>query len=480
MHRTIEKFHEKYFEILEDYFGVHLKHMKKKGQDLEKAVNESMKAYDEVTAGSVANTFMEETIKLDWQGLQAGIREQGGTKAVHATTTWGLPDAIKRISLYADTCIIYRIVHHPSTVTFERWHPFARLGYLMANSLSLLQMKEIFFADVAPPIAILNIPPIATNPDKRKIWKELREQDGLRIFSKLFGVKASSDEEIEKYVAEHKDMDSLFRNLKKINPFTDSEDYDFRKQVAQMMQAVRYVRHGDPHALSTSKDPSFLLGAIRHALFSSPAQISSQLISCGSLRGQPIIYNREDWCILCWKFSEDSRLLSKKAGFTMTPKDFLLVNALNLDNFKWLGNVPIDGIVRMREEGELQEMRDLLGKGIEEIENVSDEEFMEVSKQVSHNLHQTFKQHKSKVKGLDEKFRRKYLLDVATLTVGGSIGVVSSVFPPLAILAGIIGVGSIKDLLSSVSAKRSKMEELRRKPVGLLFEAYQDKTRKTP
>jgi hypothetical protein len=151
------------------------------------------------------------------------------------------------------------------------------------------------------------------------------------------------------------------------------------------------------------------------------------------------------------------------------------MNALRLDDFSWLGNVPIEGIVKLREDGELQNVRDTLSRGIERIETVSDEDFSEVTRQVGYNLDQEFKRHKTQLKNLDEKFRRKYNFDVASVAVGGSIAVISALFQPLAVAAGIVGGGSLMKFISDVLAERSKKAELRRKPVALLFEAYEDK-----
>jgi hypothetical protein len=77
---------------------------------------------------------------------------------------------------------------------------------------------------------------------------------------------------------------------------------------------------------------------------------------------------------------------------------------------------------------------------------------------------------------LNREFRLKYKLDIASYAVAGCITVMATMLPPLAYLAGLLGSAfSLSKVLSDVSELRRRTDELRRKPVALLFEAYEDR-----
>lgn len=200
----------------------------------------------------------------------------------------------------------------------------------------------------------------------------------------------------------------------------------------------------------------------------------SQLISCGSLGAEPVTDHTRDWRLLLWKFKHDSELLAKKLKFRRPSKHHLVMNTLRLDDFKWLGNVPTDGIIRMRQEGELQDLRNLLGKNIQDLQNVSDEDFVQIGQEIKYNLNQALKKHAMKVKGLNEKYRRRYNFGIASSVVTGTLAFATALYPPVALATGIasaIGGGTIIGTIEKLMELREEMKELQKKPVAMLFEA---------
>ena len=478
MSSTSRGFHEKYFQILEDYFGVHFERMKKKRQGTLEATRASLEAYNPALADSVFDTLFEELTHLDWDSVEHGLRQQGGVKAfIQAPVQFLLsPKSIKKQSLYADTVALSPPIVHTRRVNYQLMEPIARLSQIIHSSLSLLQMKELFLADTTPPIAVLVRPAPFSNDASHKLWSELADRDGLHACSEVFDTTFSSESELLEFVQRHITLDNLCHDAKKPEVFAShapslgGAKYPFREALELAMKATYGFFS---YAFSSLNDPELLTFAVEFGILGAISATDSQLFSCGSYGAQPIADDRKEWQRLIWKFEHDNEFFAEKLGTGR--KDSLVMNALRLDDFSWLGNVPIEGIVKLREDGELQNVRDTLSRGIERIETVSDEDFSEVTRQVGYNLDQEFKRHKTQLKNLDEKFRRKYNFDVASVAVGGSIAVISALFQPLAVAAGIVGGGSLMKFISDVLAERSKKAELRRKPVALLFEAYEDK-----
>jgi hypothetical protein len=450
--------------------------MKKKRQTTDEAAGASLKAYSKVLSASVLDALDEELSRLDWEGVEHGIACQGGVKAMLEQATDSLADIrpIQRLALYADSVIVSRPAHaFEANPEAMRWRPEVRLFLAISEALDALQVKELFLADVTPPIAVLARPLAFTNVETRKVHSRLTTDDTLALCSGIFGAEFSSLEEMENFLRNHKTLDSLCKDIKKPGLFFEGQDHEwfFRGSIKDHMRARYVERPGD---FVGSEDPELLVAGAEAAFFSCLGVANSQLFSCGRLGAQPCADNDEQWRYLIWKFKHDSRLLAEKSGHATITEDSLVLNALRLDEFSWLGNVPIEGIVKLRQDGELQSLRDALGRGIERIQSVSDDDFVEVTRQVGYNLDQEFKRHKAQLKSMDENFRRKWNFNLASLTVGGTIALTSTMFPPLATLAAFLGPISVTKTIYDILQERAKRSELRRKPVALLFKAYEN------
>jgi len=97
------------------------------------------------------------------------------------------------------------------------------------------------------------------------------------------------------------------------------------------------------------------------------------------------------WKSLIWLMQNSSIDLSKVVKEKVATRDSVLLQALQEENIRWLGNVPLHRIKELGERGELQELRDVLGRNIEAIEEASIEEFFEVGQQVKYNIEQAIK-----------------------------------------------------------------------------------------
>jgi len=481
MNPTLQKAYEKYFEILEDYFGLHYKQMRNKRERFWKATARGRKVYDEKLATSVCDTLFQELRSIDWLAINNEIQQMKGTKALFQCPVLATENLIKRTSMYADTVVFSGLLPHISE--FREIYskldssgalpaPMARITLALNAALRLLDMKEIFLADLNRPIATIASPLIVYNDNLANSYSELQKHDSLELCSYVFGKKFSSHGEFNEYILKQKNLETLIKCIQKPEFFESPGGMTLEKYFATAIETESKLLH--PHIHQYHDKTEILLWTVRHALVKALGGSTSQLIDCKILDAEPTTSDMKRWHLLKWRFMKDCRAFSRKIGIEGISVDSLVLTALQLDNFRWLGNVPLHGIIKMREEGELQNIRDILSREIENIKSVSDEDFVKVVAQVKHNLEEAFNRHRTQVKRLDETFRKKYDFDVASLLVTGSLGVVSALFPPLAMLTGVIGGGSITKIIHDVLEERSKRAELRRKPMGLLFQAYED------
>jgi hypothetical protein len=93
-------------------------------------------------------------------------------------------------------------------------------------------------------------------------------------------------------------------------------------------------------------------------------------------------------------------------------------------------------------------------------------------------MQQVFLKHSCDVKSLSDTFKRTYKIQIASIIVTGSLGIVSAMYPSIAQTVGILSASavesvSITKLISQYLEERDALRALRRKPVGILFEARQ-------
>jgi hypothetical protein len=96
--------------------------------------------------------------------------------------------------------------------------------------------------------------------------------------------------------------------------------------------------------------------------------------------------------------------------------------------------------------------------------------------QVNYNINNALKKHSAEISDLRKVYRDKYGLDIKYYIVSGAIAITSAIFQPVASAIGIITtlsgiVPSTFKTLADYYEERSRLKELQKKPVALLFEA---------
>jgi hypothetical protein len=187
------------------------------------------------------------------------------------------------------------------------------------------------------------------------------------------------------------------------------------------------------------------------------------------------------WKNFVWLLNNDNYQIAKQSKKKPLSKDTLVLRTLQNETLRWIGNVPLEKVIEMRQRGELQEMRELLTRSICEIENVNDDEFFEVAREAEYRLQQAFRKHSNEVIELSNTFKRKYKIDLVSVFVTGSLGVVSAMYPPLAQSIGFLSSSviesiSVSKLVTHFLEERDSVKALKRRPVGMLFEAWKTKT----
>lgn len=464
--RKLIKIQEDYFKILDEYFGDCYKYAKNKDKPFEEAAGKNFDLEPHICESILLN-IIDKTSRFwkeNYSILTKEISSLPGVKAyVGSQITMDVLDEVSRVGLYADTQIINDpLFYLPAALEIN---PNAGLVSTAWQCMHLLDKIEPYLEYESEHPTILITPDIGfLEPKLFENLAELHSKYSLKLSSEIMNREFKSDSDLKKYVTEQENFLDLLKTLIKSET---SGNQLIRGLFDEVKDALEYL------SISGSRvedETEFLFVAYRNAILSQIAKASSNLASSSVFGAEPTFVERVVWDTFLWETKTDNKLINEKFKLGID-KDSLVLNALQLDDFKWLGNVPIDEIFKLREKGELQEIRNIFRTEIKEIENCSDEEFNDVVNQVKYNLETAFKKHQSEVSGLEQKYKRKIKMDKAGLLVGGTISAVSSMFPPLTALGMLIGGAGGADFLRTYIEYRKEKEELRKKPVGLLFNA---------
>jgi hypothetical protein len=172
----------------------------------------------------------------------------------------------------------------------------------------------------------------------------------------------------------------------------------------------------------------------------------------------------------------DNDRLYERSGAKAFSKEAVAIHALQQEKLSWLGNVPIDKLIQLRERGEVADLRHLIGEEIGNIEQASDAEFLEVANQVNYNIDRAMKKHSAEISDFRAPFRDRYGLDISYYIVSGTFAIASYAFQPVASATGIITavttvLGPTFKTLGDYLDERSRLKVLQKKPVAMLFDA---------
>lgn len=143
---------------------------------------------------------------------------------------------------------------------------------------------------------------------------------------------------------------------------------------------------------------------------------------------------------------------------------------------EWLGKVPPDALIEIRKQGALAEIREILGKGVEELIHENPGNFHRSRDRVFDNIHAAFDRHRTNVRELREKKLRFAGKDVGSWLVVGTLGITAAATGvPVWALAAIaadqlLDAPKLKDIPASIKKLAEENRKISQSPVGMLFE----------
>lgn len=426
------------------------------------------------------DSLYEELSNLDWKAQADGIKRLGGIRSSYLGNAYiylnennKTFDVLKKTALYSDTTLVNDPLLSELLTWKQRGSGEDRSFQILAQyALQLTSIEELFSTDLSPPICYLAPSSVFTleRQNATETTQTFIEENIVPFYASfLFKREFVSSDELFDFLsrfATFKDFLAATSGSKipLINPDGMLVDEAKCQSIKQYWEDKYSIELSLQNALFLIIRGRFGMGAF-------------DLMVNGGLTSNFFTDFKGVWNNLLLLL-KDKRLVDATMGKDTISKNMMMLNALQGEQFRWLGDVPLNKIKELRQRGELQEMRELLGQNIDEIQNANVADFGEVATQVEYSLREGFKRHTEEVGSLDKKYRSSFNIDVPSLVVSGALGLASTVYPPLVYIAGITGGTTVIDILRKYGEKKHEHEELEKKPIVMLFDAYKKKVDK--
>tara|TARA_R100000353_G_scaffold175981_2_gene148126 strand:+ start:44 stop:1723 length:1680 start_codon:yes stop_codon:yes gene_type:complete len=373
-----------------------------------------------------------------------------------------------KCGIYTDT-IILPCPFIRSRHMFDIWDKQQRVYYLLKHALNILQYKELALTELDKPI-------VAILPDKEMMDEfayenisKLGEKDALYHAQKVFGREFKSMEELIEF---GKSLDTIEKVTKVIkDPKRVLFDTEFKDSLELQ---IKHQTESDSSKALRTNNPGIIVSMMG---FGRMSVCNELLMKSSKVGGIPLIDAPTSWEYFKWKLEYDSER-------TYPDKDYSKLhivkglNGLDSSKLQWIGKIPPKGLIELRKNGAINEIREILLKGIDELVKANQFDFTSTSHKVFNNLNYAFNQHQENIKKLTNKKWKIAGKDFGSWLVMGSVEIASACTGnmiyglPSAILSQVLDAPKLKDLpktVENIKQTEREKEQLKKSPLGLMF-----------
>lgn len=472
---SLSEIQNMYFKFIEDNFGHFFKLMNQRGMtphDAGMAAKNSEGSIKEITEN--LGKFLE-VIDQFWEGVGeiAHIHVEDmhhNVKGIFGGDLFPSHDEniASKCGIYTDT-IVLPDPFLRSKIIFEHYSLADKAYYFMKHAMNILQYKELACADVEYPIVVILPDMGVLQEGEREFFHRLGREDSLVHAGKLFGRDFESFEELMDFCGS---LDSIERTVAEISDgsrvlFDTDWDEDIGDQIGKAMKN-QYMQ---PFGQIT---PGIVLASQALGRMSVSNEM---LVKARRLNGTPIIDAPTSWQYLVWKMEYDA----ERAESELKSQDLHVVKGLSdlsTGEMQWIGNIPPEALIEIRKESAMEEIRGILGKGVNDLIQVNPANFYRSRDQIFDNINLAFSQHQKNLNDLSSKKWKFAGKDIGSWLVVGSLEVAAAVTGTpvwgLATIAAdqMFDVPKLKDIPKSIRDLAEENKKVKKSPVGLLFDIH--------
>jgi len=175
--------------------------------------------------------------------------------------------------------------------------------------------------------------------------------------------------------------------------------------------------------------------------------------------------------ILKYESEESEGVLGKNIS-----DEHLFNFSLQKPNMNWLNQISMDEVIKLRQNNEMEELRNIFRVSSKLIRNANIYNIEETVEKFSYTLQNKMEAHNFELINLSKKYKLKMNKAVAELTGSAVLTIASTLLPPISIPASIIsliiGGKSVRDMAEIKSESQKENQNLGKRPIGYLYDIY--------
>jgi hypothetical protein len=469
---SLSEIQNMYFEFIDKNFGQFYNSMKENGltpDQAASALTRSEDAIKEFTNGldgflNVVEEFWKnigDVAYIHIEDLRENIKGVFGGDLFPTASE----NLASKCGIYTDTLILpdpfLRTKH-----VFAVSPPERQAYYLIKHGLNILQYKELACAKVDIPIVVILPDKSALEEEERDFNQKLGIQDALLHNKRIFGREFESVEDLMGFAQSLDTIDKAISEIADESRVLFDVEWkgDVASQLNQALKSTDFKQFG-------VTSPGVLLAGSSIGRMSTSNEL---LIKSRRLGGIPIIDAPTSWKYLSWKLGYDAEKATSESnteGLHITRG----LNDLANTDMQWLGKVPVDSLIEIRQQGAMDEIRSILGKGIDELVTSNPEDFNLSQDVIFCNICEAFAEHQKNINELSAKKWKFAGKDIGSWLVAGTIEVTAAAtgmpFYGLATIAAdqLLDIPKLKDIPKSIRELADETNKIKKSPVAMLF-----------
>jgi len=367
------------------------------------------------------------------------------------------------VGLYIDT-IILSCPFWQSRHIFQLSSKEMQVYYLVKHAINLLQYKQLATTALAKPILLISpLQSSVDGPEKDFIF-DLAQRDAVKHAEVLFDREFDDFGQLMEFGEKLNTVEEAISAVSKLDRLLFDTAWEGlpEEQLRRALENDLAVKVGGDHPGRH----------IASQCFSRMAQATDILHSSQLLGGTPLIDAPTSWEYYKWKLE----YIAPKSPLDQTSLHMTkgLQNVSNTDA-EWLGRIPSEALIEMRQQGAFEEIRSVLSEGVNEIANTKPDAFFRSSDRIVDNIRAAFEQHKCEIDNLRSKKIKFAGQDLGAWLVSGAVEVaaIASGSPVWGsagfVTSQLVSAPKLKDIPPSFKALYNKDKKIKTSPMGLLF-----------
>lgn len=321
---------------------------------------------------------------------------------------------------------------------------------LLRLGLHMLNYKDLALAEVDKPI-------IAILPDRHNLEENYQkfilscsEEDSTKHASYIFGEQFGDFHEFNNFIHQFKTAEEIVKNIKLKKKLLFSTEWE-----GDLISHInRYIKEA-PRAFGKVTPSS----AVTLSIISRFSQANDIFQRSKQLGGTPIIQAPTSWHWYNWMLEHNSTQLIDDQLVNLHISRSFQTTVKN--EMPWLGNIPDEALIEIRQSGALDEIREIIGLGIQELSHSNPNGIYRSADKVFDNLQEAFDEHEKRIKVLTDKKWKFAGRDLASfLTVGGVE--LTAALTGLPLYGAIAATVSMSGTIPTAKELKEKYAEIKR------------------